>query len=54
MALAWAAGEVLDYRWCITLSAGFSFLVCLMTIGRSRSHVRAIYQREWENAEADE
>lgn len=49
-----ALGEVLDYRWCITLSAGFSFLVCLMTIGRSRSHVRAIYQREWENAEADE
>jgi len=47
-----ALGEVLDYRWCITLSAGFVFLICWLTIWRKRSHVRSIYQREWEATES--
>ncbi len=43
-----ALGEVMDYRWCITLSALFTCVVCWLTIWRKRKGVRNIYQREWE------
>lgn len=43
-----ALGEVMDYRWCITLSAVFVCAVCWLTIWRKRKGVRNIYQREWE------
>ena len=46
-----ALGEIMDYRLCITVSAAFVFAVCLLTIWRKRSHVRHIYQREWETEE---
>lgn len=39
-----AMGEVLDYRLCITLAAGFTMLVCWLTIWRSRGSVRLIYE----------
>lgn len=41
-----ALGEVVDYRLCLTLCAGFSMLVCWATIWRSRRAVRAIYEAE--------
>ena len=47
-----AMGEVLDYRWCITLSALVTSLICWLTIWRKRKNVRAIYQREWETENA--
>ena len=47
-----AMGEVLDYRWCITLSALVSSVSCWLTIWRKRKKVRAIYQREWETENA--
>ena len=46
-------GELMDYRLCITVSAVFVFVVCVLTIWRKRSHVRHIYQREWETAEEE-
>lgn len=46
-----AMGEVMDYRWCITLSALFTCVVCWLTIWRKRKSVRNIYQREWEKCE---
>ena len=42
-----ALGEVMDYRWCITLSALFTCVVCWLTIWRKRKGVRMIYQQEW-------
>ena len=42
-----ALGEVMDYRWCITLSALFTCAVCWMTIWRKRRGVKNIYQQEW-------
>ncbi len=47
-----ALGEVMDYRWCITLSAVFVCAVCWLTIWRKRKGVRNIYQCEWEKEEA--
>jgi len=47
-------GEVMDYRWCITLSAGFVFLVCWLTIWRKRKGVQNIYQQEWEKQEVQQ
>lgn len=41
-----AMGEVLCYRLCVTLAAGFTLAVCWMTIWRRRSEVRAIYEGE--------
>lgn len=48
-----AMGEVMDYRWCITLSALLTCTACWLTIWRKRKAVRAIYQREWEPREAE-
>lgn len=39
-----AMGEVLDYRVCVTLAAGFSLAVCWLTIWLRRREVRAIYE----------
>lgn len=39
-------GEVLDYRWCITLSAGITMLALWTTIWRKRKAVKMIYQNE--------
>lgn len=47
-----ALGEVMDYRWCITLSAFVTAATCWLTIWRKRKNVRNIYQREWEQEEA--
>lgn len=44
--------EVMDYRWCITLSAFVTAATCWLTIWRKRKNVRNIYQREWEQEEA--
>lgn len=41
-----ALGEVLDYRLCVTLGAGFSLVVCYLTIWRNRSFVRKVYEAE--------
>ena len=39
-----AMGEVLDYRLCVTLAAGFTLLVCWLTIWRGRGDIRRIYE----------
>ena len=39
-----ALGEVLDYRLCMTLAAGFTLAVCWLTIWTGRRHVRAVYE----------
>lgn len=44
-----ALGELLDYRLCITLCAGFSLLCCLLTIGRQKKDISLMY----ENSSAD-
>lgn len=41
-----AMGEVLDYRLCVTLAAGFTLAVCWMTIWNRRNEVRMIYEAE--------
>lgn len=41
-----AMGEVLDYRFCVTLAAGFTLVVCWLTIWRGRSAVRSIYEAQ--------
>lgn len=46
-----AMGEVMDYRWCITLSALVTSVTCWLTIWRRRRAVRSIYQQEWEMAQ---
>lgn len=38
-----ALGEVLDYRLCVTLAAGFTLVVCWLTIWRHRKAIRQIY-----------
>lgn len=43
-----AMGEVMDYRWCITLSSVFVCIVLWLTIWLKRKAVRKIYQQEWE------
>lgn len=42
-----ALGEVMDYRWCISISAFITCLTCWLTIWRSRKSVQQIYQQEW-------
>lgn len=39
-----ALGEVLDYRLCVTLAAGFTLAVCWLTIWRGRGDIRPIYE----------
>ena len=41
-----AMGEILDYRFCVTLAAGFTLVVCWLTIWRGRSAVRLIYEAQ--------
>ena len=41
-----AMGEVLDYCLCVTIAAGFTLLVCWLTVWRGRSDVRSIYEVE--------
>ena len=41
-----AMGEVLDYRFCVTLAAGFTLVVCWLTIWRGRSAVQSIYEAQ--------
>ena len=39
-----ALGEVMDYRLCMTLAAGFTLIVCWLTIWTDKRHVRAVYE----------
>lgn len=41
-----ALGEVLDYRLCVSLAAGFALLACWLTIWKNRREVRAVYEAE--------
>lgn len=41
-----ALGEVMDYRWCVTLCAAFSLVCCWLTIWRSRKSIHPIYENE--------
>lgn len=45
-----ALGEILNYRICLTICAGFTALICMATIWRGRTHVRKIYNRSTEIA----
>lgn len=38
-----ALGEVMDYRWCVTVCAAASITVCWLTIWRRRKEIRAVY-----------
>lgn len=40
-----ALGELLDYRWCVTVCAGASMLACWLFIWGGRRDVRRIYER---------
>lgn len=40
-----ALGEVLDYRWCMTIGGLLAVVVCLAVIWRNRVHVRGVYNR---------
>lgn len=42
--LVGALGEILDYRLCMTLCAGFTLLFCWASIWRNRREVRKIYE----------
>lgn len=41
-----ALGEVMDYRWCITVCGVFTMAVCWGTVGRGRREVAGVYNRE--------
>ncbi len=41
-----AIGEVLDYRLCVSLGAGFTLTVCWLTSWRCRRQVQEIYETE--------
>ena len=41
-----ALGELLDYRWCVTVCAGASMLACWLFIWGGRRDVRRIYERK--------
>jgi DHA3 family macrolide efflux protein-like MFS transporter len=41
-----ALGEVLDYRFCISLCGAFSMTVCLATIWRNRKYVKMVYETQ--------
>ena len=43
-----ALGEVLDYRWCMTVGGLFCVAFCLATVWRNRAHVRNVYNRSTE------
>lgn len=44
--LVGALGEVLDYKWCMTLCAGFTLLFCWASIWRNRKEVRMVYEKK--------
>ena len=37
-------GEILDYRWCVTIGGTVALLACLLLIWRRRSDVRKVYE----------
>ena len=37
-------GEVLDYRWCVTLGGAAALLACRFLIGGRRQDVRKVYE----------
>ena len=37
-------GEVLDYRWCVTLGGAAALLACRFLIGGRRQDVRNVYE----------
>ena len=39
-----ALGEFVDYRLCLSLCAGASFVVCLLTVWKNRSAVKSVYE----------
>lgn len=41
-----ALGEVLDYRWCVTVSAALAMFTCWAVIWRRRGDVRRVYEQE--------
>ena len=41
-----ALGEMLDCRLCVSLAAGFTLLVCWLTIWKNRRDVRAVYETQ--------
>lgn len=45
-----ALGELLDYRWCVTVCAGASMLACWLFIWGGRRDVSRIYERRSDTA----
>jgi hypothetical protein len=43
-----ALGEVLDYRWCMTIGGLVCVFFCQATVWRNRKHVRDVYNRSVE------
>ena len=39
-------GEVLDYRWCVTLGGAATLLACRFLIGGRRQDVRKVYEAD--------
>lgn len=39
-------GEVLDYRWCVTIGGAFAMLACWVLIWNRRKDVRKVYETE--------
>lgn len=39
-------GEILDYRMCMTICAGFALVFCWSSIWRNRKDVRAVYEKD--------
>lgn len=39
-----AMGEVLDYRWCMTICGAFTMACCWLFVWRNRTHVRKVYE----------
>ncbi|MGN1147162.1 MAG: MFS transporter [Lachnospiraceae bacterium] len=48
-----AIGEILDYRLCLTLCAGFSLFVCICTIGRHKKEISQVYENCKPEAQAE-
>jgi len=46
-----ALGEVLDFRWCLTIFGLFGSLCCWLTMWLNRKHVRNIYNRSPDSAD---
>lgn len=48
--LVGALGEVLEYRWCLTICGCLTMTVCWLTIWCGRRHIRIVYEAEQEEA----